>query len=452
METPGPEGRRAKQRSRHMSPGNSTDGLRISMIVSGFPALSQTFVSLQLAELVGRGHQVDVYSLGQQGRWEWLPASIGNRIDDVRIHYLGTRAHALANVHFLLLKVACLLARNPRAVWLALKRNLVEGGYKGFARLIADAYVMRDVSNSDIVHCQFVTLASRVLDLRELGFIEYGPRLICSVRDYDISKRRPRSREFRASAFDGVDRFLPVCRKLELVLREKGCEGPIPIVRSPVDVDHIQSIHTRALPGEPLQLLSIGRLVEKKGIIDALDAMLILKAQGADFRYSIIGDGVLKSSLRDYVVAHKLTDRVHFLGSLPPAETLSVLESAHILVAPSTTAGDGDSEGIPNVLKEAILIGVQVVSTTHSGIPELIRHQENGYLCAENDPEGLARLIQFVAGNSEEWENVAKRSATTILAECTPEETTDNLTEAYRLALTSSASRAQTVFTRASSF
>ncbi len=98
-------------------------------------------------------------------------------------------------------------------------------------------------------------------------------------------------------------------------------------------------------------------------------------------------------------------------------------------------ARDGDSEGIPNVLKEAMLIGVRVVSTRHSGIPELIEHEENGYLCAEGDPEELARVIAFVADHSDSWEKVAERAAATILSEYTPQSTTDDLIEAYRAAI-----------------
>jgi colanic acid/amylovoran biosynthesis glycosyltransferase len=411
--------------------------LRISMVVSGFPVLSQTFVSLQLTELVRRGHQADVYSLGRRGQWNWLPASIGDALDNVRIRHLGTRSRK-RRINFLLVpKLLFLLTRSPKAVWLALKEVLLKSGYKSFTHLISDAYLMRDLlhAETDLVHCQFGTLIPRVLKLRELGFIDDRPTLACSVRGYDITRGKYRDPEYLATVFEGVDHFFPVCRALETLLRKQGCRRPISIIRSPVDVDYIQSIQNPRRPGAKLQLVSIGRLIEKKGIIDALGAMLILKAKGIDFAYSIIGDGKSRKSLVDFVGANGLADHVQFLGPLPSAETLRILESSDVLIAPSKTAEDGNSEGIPNVLKEAMLIGVQVIGTTHAGIPELIQHGENGYLSAENDPEGLARVIELVAGNADAWEKIAERAERTILSEYTPEKTTDDLVEAYRIAI-----------------
>jgi colanic acid/amylovoran biosynthesis glycosyltransferase len=95
-------------------------------------------------------------------------------------------------------------------------------------------------------------------------------------------------------------------------------------------------------------------------------------------------------------------------------------------------ASDGNREGIPNVLKEAMLMGVQVISTTHSGIPELIEHERNGYLCAENDPEGIAKLIEYLSNHTEQWQTTADNAAKTILTEYTPRKTTEDLLEAYR--------------------
>jgi colanic acid/amylovoran biosynthesis glycosyltransferase len=404
------------------------------MIVSGFPVLSQTFVSLQLAELVRMGHWVNVYNLGRRGRSQWLPSGVGDTLDQVQVRHLGTRSRKRKFSPFHLLKVVYLLARRPQAVRRAVRDVLLKRGYGKFSKIIGDAYLLRDLPDLevDLVHCQFATLVPRVLELRKLGFIDSNPKLVCSVRGFDVAKYDRSNRGYWSSVFDGVDHFFPVCRYLDRTLRDKGCAKPISIVRSPVDVDHIQSLAGKQTRGIPLRLISIGRLIEKKGTLDALGAIRILKDRGIDFRYSIIGDGRLKKTLDDYVRAHGLSDRVRFLGPLPSAETLHVLGSSHILVAPSKMASDGNREGIPNVLKEAMLMGVQVVSTTHAGIPELIEHERNGYLCAENDPEAIAKVIEFVANHSDRWQKTAECAAKTILSEYTPRKTTDDLIEAYR--------------------
>jgi colanic acid/amylovoran biosynthesis glycosyltransferase len=415
-----------------MKPGNSTNPLRVSMIVSGFPVLSQTFVSLQLAALVRRGHQIDVYNLGRRGRWDWLPTGVGDSIGNVRIHHRGSRLRKRRINYFLFPKMIYLLSMSPLAAWSVLKEVLSKSGYKKFSILIADAYLMKDLSNYDLIHCQFANIVPRILELRALGLVGDKPELVCSVRGHDITKEKYQGREFWNAAFAGVDRFLPVCRKLESALIDKGCNKQISIVRSPVNVDHIQSIHGQRPSGKQLRLVSIGRLVEKKGIIDALGALLILKHKGVEFQYSIIGDGALRRSLTDYAAAHGLTDHVQFLGAMPPDETLGILASSDVLIAPSKRAEDGNCEGIPNALKEAMLLEVQVIATTHSGIPELINHEENGYLCAESDPEDLARVIQRVADHPEQWEATAERAVVTVRSEYSPEKTTDDLIGAYR--------------------
>jgi len=335
----------------------------------------------------------------------------------------------------LLYKLLYFLKNNATSLRLALQEVLLNKGYRKFSRLIADAYLMRDISSSDIIHCQFSTLAPRILQLKNLGFIDKQPKIVCSIRGYDITNHSYTKSSYWQTLFSGIDTFIPVCQNFESLLRNMGCEKPISVVHSPINVRHIKSSPDIRLLQNPVRLVSIGRLVEKKGIIDALTALLLLKKKGLVFHYSIIGDGKLRQSLIDYVNAQKLEECVEFMGSLPSDRTLSILDTSDILIAPSKTAADGNNEGIPNVLKEAMLMGLQVISTTHSGIPELIEHKKNGYLCAENDPEGLAKVIEFVAGNSQQWLDIAKHAAATVMAEYTPEKTTEDLIEAYRAAL-----------------
>jgi len=194
--------------------------------------------------------------------------------------------------------------------------------------------------------------------MKKRCFIDDKAKWLCSVRGHDISRDRQRDQAYWPRIFAGVDHFLPVCRSLALALVQKGCEKPISVVRSPINVAHIAQDPKPRHGGKVLRLLSVGRLVEKKGLVDALDAMRILKAKGVAFQYSIIGDGELRELLVEQVRANALSDNVQFLGSLSPTETLDILQSSDILVAPSKMARDGDSEGIPNVLKEAMLIGV----------------------------------------------------------------------------------------------
>ena len=130
----------------------------------------------------------------------------------------------------------------------------------------------------------------------------------------------------------------------------------------------------------------IGRFVEKKGADDLLAALASMPASRP--RAVLIGDGPLLPSMRAY--AAELGVDATFLGVLPPDEVRRVLLGSRLLAAPSRTAKDGDTEGLPTTVMEAAALGLPVVSTHHSGIPEAVSDGETGLLSAEGDRPALA--------------------------------------------------------------
>ena len=130
----------------------------------------------------------------------------------------------------------------------------------------------------------------------------------------------------------------------------------------------------------------VGRLVEKKGVADLLTALA-----GGRARAVVVGSGPLEAGLRAQAAA--LGVDVTFRGALPPAEVEEHLRASRMLVAPSRTARDGDAEGLPTTILEAAALGLPVVATRHSGIPEAVRDGETGLLAPEADPAALAAHI-----------------------------------------------------------
>jgi colanic acid/amylovoran biosynthesis glycosyltransferase len=162
----------------------------------------------------------------------------------------------------------------------------------------------------------------------------------------------------------------------------------------------IDTARFSATPGKELgqgglKMLSIARLVEKKGIQYGIEALarVLERAPDRQVKYWIAGDGPLKMQLLAYAASLGVEDRVRFLGWMDQEEISDLMRRADILVAPSVTGPDGDQEGIPVVLMEALAMGLPVVSTLHSGIPELIVDGETGLLARERDAEGLAERI-----------------------------------------------------------
>jgi len=143
----------------------------------------------------------------------------------------------------------------------------------------------------------------------------------------------------------------------------------------------------------PCQLLSIGRLVPKKGFDQLLHAIKILADQGIDVDLTLAGSGPLRRSLEG--LAHKLqiANQVHFPGFVSYDEVGNLFLGADVFVMPCVIAPSGDRDGIPTVIMEALLHKVPVIASAVSGIPELIENEVTGLLVPEKDPPALAAAI-----------------------------------------------------------
>jgi glycosyltransferase involved in cell wall biosynthesis len=145
-------------------------------------------------------------------------------------------------------------------------------------------------------------------------------------------------------------------------------------------------------PRRPVVLLSVGRLVAKKGYDDLLAALALLPGALA-WRFIHIGAGGERPRLLKLAERLGLAGRIAWRGALPQPEVLAAYREADIFVLASKIAKDGDRDGLPNVLMEAQSQGLPCVATTVSGIPELLRHGQEGLLAPPGDPARLAALL-----------------------------------------------------------
>lgn len=146
---------------------------------------------------------------------------------------------------------------------------------------------------------------------------------------------------------------------------------------------------------EPLPLvLGVGRLVEKKGFGDLIRACAVLKREGVPFRCAIVGTGALEPVLRALIAEHELGDRIEMPGPMPRETLIGLYPRASVVVAPCVIGSDGNRDGLPTVLIEAMALGVPVISTDVTGIPELVQHEQTGQLVPGNDPVALAAAIR----------------------------------------------------------
>ncbi|MGJ3197522.1 glycosyltransferase [Peribacillus frigoritolerans] len=247
---------------------------------------------------------------------------------------------------------------------------------------------------------------------------KYNIPLIVSIRGRDGSDR-PEIFEKNAKRYSALNKhgahYYPVCQYLAEGLRRLGIPAEnMHVLYGGIELD-LFPYSNRTLPrvGE-IRVLSVGRLVDKKGFLTLIKAFKRIYTQYPNARLHIIGAGEDEKRIKSAIAEYNLKDVVILRGAMDSKQVSDELKKAHIFCLASQTAKNGDIEGIPNALKEAMASGLPVVSTRHAGIPELIEHQRTGYLAPEKNEMELAKGIQFFIENPDIWTDYTERARKVI--------------------------------------
>lgn len=408
--------------------------MRIAYLPGLFPVLSETPVVNQITGLVVRGHEVAIFAdqprqAGQYhesiDRLNLLPLARYARVPDT----LGKRWRGMGE----------LIASHHGASRTALLRSLNPFVYAGRAlsgKLAYQTSGYLPAARYDIIHGGFGEQGVKALRMRRLGAIQ-GP-IVTAFQGADITKyTRVRGDGVYRRLFRAGDLFLPVSQFFANRLLELGAPpAKTRVLRTGIDLK-LFAFEPRAHSAR-LRLVSVGRLVEKKGIDDALHMFAKLKELDIGVAYDIIGDGPLRSSLEQLTGELGIGDRTRFLGAQDQNQLPALLATAHALLTPSVTAPSGDQEGIPNVLKEAMAVGLPVISTWHAGIPELVEQGKTGFLAKEHDPEGLTRAVRILLDNPGVWGPTIEAARKRIEDDYDIEKQNDVLVQIYRDIIASS--------------
>jgi len=259
------------------------------------------------------------------------------------------------------------------------------------------------VRRYDICYCAFGMDAPHALRLRRLGVLDGA--LAVAFRGADTTKYvARRGPGIYARTFREARLLLPVCDFLGRRLVQLGAPAERVVVhRTGIDLARWPYRERRPAADGTLRLAGVGRLVEKKGFAHVLRAVKMLGARGVRAECAIYGDGPLRDRLVGLAAELGVADRIRFEGRHGQETVREGLERADALVAASVTASDGDEEGIPNVLKEAMASGMPVVGTRHAGIPELIEDGVSGWLVPERDDLALADALARLAAEAQRW-------------------------------------------------
>lgn len=248
----------------------------------------------------------------------------------------------------------------------------------------------------DLLHAHFLWDAAIIAPTaRRLGI-----PLVITAHGFDVTieqspgraGRRQRARE--ADALRYASRVVAVSHFIAERAAARGADAASVVVQ-PIGIPlrgHRIDESAPPLDASPRRVVFIGRLVEKKGASDLLDALALLPDRVGAFDTVVIGSGPLEDALR--VRAERLRVSVRFTGALSPQEIEEELQRATVFAAPSRTAANGDSEGFGMVFLEAALASVPVVSYRHGGVPEAVVDGVTGLLAEEGDVEGLAAHLE----------------------------------------------------------
>ena len=157
-------------------------------------------------------------------------------------------------------------------------------------------------------------------------------------------------------------------------------------------------------PAKQPAILAVGRLVEKKGFHYLIDACTLLKERGLTFECHIIGKGEWEARLRGQVAARGIGDRIKLLGALPQDKVCRAYRQSTVFALPCIIGSDGNRDGLPTVLLEAMATGLPAVTTTVTGNPEIVDDAVNGLLVAPNDVVALADALAYLLTNQAERE------------------------------------------------
>jgi len=149
----------------------------------------------------------------------------------------------------------------------------------------------------------------------------------------------------------------------------------------------------------PLRIVFVGRLVEKKGVAHLIDACSVLATRKLPFECLIIGSGELEEQLRAQVERLGLQTTVKMIGPRPQREIIKLVQEAAVFAAPCVVGADGNRDGLPTVLLEAMALGTPCVSTSVTGIPEVIQHEKTGLIVPQHDAFALAAALQRLLEN-----------------------------------------------------
>ncbi|OZV83958.1 hypothetical protein CA850_04835 [Micromonospora echinospora] len=376
--------------------------LRVAYVLAHPPGPSETFVPAEVRAVRATGATVEVFPVGPGG----------GRVADLR----RAAGRLLRRPGGLPADLRVLGARSlPRGV-------LACAGAAGLAGPVARF-------RPDVLHAHFVNLPTAVALLLARR-LDRPVTATAHAADF-LREPNPAALRRRLSRLDHL--FVVSAASVAQLAAGGVPMATVPhrIVRAAHDGRTVDPDRERPPPAPgPARLVTVARLVAKKGVPTAVDAVARLVAAGHDLRYDVYGDGPLRAEVRRQVRRYGLAGTVHLHGAVPHEVAMAALLDAEVAVLPCRAGPDGDLDGIPVFLMEAAGRGVPVVTTALSGIPELVG-PDAGWRVPPDDPAAVADAVRDVLADPTEARRRSRVLQARLRAEFAPATQADRLVDTW---------------------
>jgi colanic acid/amylovoran biosynthesis glycosyltransferase len=233
--------------------------------------------------------------------------------------------------------------------------------------------------------------------------------------DVTVDMNKPAYRDATRQMLDAVTRVLVRSESLRCAVVDLGCDPKkIGLQRTGIPLEEFPFRERSFLENGEWRLVQAGRLIEKKGLPVTLRAFANFLRQYPNATLTIAGEGPLLAQLQDLARELKVDRRVAFTGFISQEQLRDIYYGSQIFLHPSQTGHDGNQEGIPNAMLEAMASGLPVFATEHGGIPEAIENGVSGVLVPEHDHEELARALLNAAQDPGSLSRIARSGAEVV--------------------------------------
>jgi glycosyltransferase involved in cell wall biosynthesis len=380
----------------------------VAYVMKRYPRLTETFILNEIRAMERMGAKINIFSLLPPeppphhpmvaqvqapihspvatgfGKWTCLARAHGHMLASSPLRYAGAVSRAI---------VWSALSPTPLSVW----KQFGRGAYiASTCRRSGILHIHAHFANAPAASARFANLMSGI----PYSFTTHAKDLYLTPPH--VIRKRARAATFVATCTDYNARYL---RDLLGDDADK-----VHLVYHGIDLSQFspRAEQSACTSTPPKLVLSVGRLVEKKGHDDLIAACAMLLRKGLDFRCMIVGEGPLRSALAAQIDELGLIGVVTLEGAMTHAELVALYRHADVFALAPRITDDGDRDGIPNVIAEAMATGVPVVSTDVSGIPELVVHEQTGLLAQPSNPVSFANALERLLVDPKEAASLAR--------------------------------------------